>query len=94
MFCRFANLVGATDLSQLLHTLAVTEVTERAQCRRHVLVHGLDHLARLQVRVSDLRHQRQQAEVRFLLMEMAERASGNPKTIGIVMDNTAASVAL
>jgi branched-chain amino acid transport system substrate-binding protein len=90
------NLVGATGAYLSSFTLAVTEVTERAQ------------LPVITFSYSDLITSRgfkyvfqtsatgvQQAEGSLpALMEMAERASGKrPKTIGIVMDNTAASVA-
>ncbi|MEX0961117.1 MAG: ABC transporter substrate-binding protein [Burkholderiales bacterium] len=90
------NLVAATGAYLSSFTLAVTEVTERAQ------------LPVVTFSYSDLITERgfryvfqtsatgvQQAEGSLpALMEMAEKASGKrPKTIGIVMDNTAASVA-
>jgi branched-chain amino acid transport system substrate-binding protein len=90
------NLVGATGAYLSSFTLAITEVTERAQ------------LPMLTFSYSDLITSRgfkyvfqtsatgdQQAEGSLpALMQMAEKATGKrPKTIGIVMDNTAASVA-
>jgi branched-chain amino acid transport system substrate-binding protein len=90
------NLVVATGAYLSSFTLAVTEVTERAQ------------LPVITFSYSDLITSRgfkyvfqtsatgdQQAEGSLpALMDMAEKASGKrPKTIGIVMDNTAASVA-
>jgi len=90
------NLVAATGAYLSSFTLAVTEVTERAQ------------LPVVTFSYSDLITSRgfkyvfqtsatgdQQAEASLpALLDMAEKASGTrPKTIGIVMDNTAASVA-
>jgi branched-chain amino acid transport system substrate-binding protein len=90
------NLVAATGAYLSSFTLAVTEVTERAQ------------LPVVTFSYSDLITSRgfkyvfqtsatgdQQAEASLpALMEMAEKATGQrPKTVGIVMDNTAASVA-
>jgi branched-chain amino acid transport system substrate-binding protein len=89
------NLVVATGAYLSSFTLAVTEVTERAQ------------LPVITFSYSDLITSRgfkyvfqtsatgvQQAEGSMpALMEMAEKASGKrPQTVGIVMDNTAASV--
>jgi branched-chain amino acid transport system substrate-binding protein len=96
MVAEAPQLVGATGAYLSSFTLAVTEVTERAQ------------LPVLTFSYSDLITARgfkyvfqtsatgdQQAEGSLpALMEMAEKASGKrPKTVGIVMDNTAASVA-
>lgn len=96
MVAEAPQLVGATGAYLSSFTLAVTEVTERAQ------------LPVLTFSYSDLITSRgfkyvfqtsatgdQQAEGSLpALMEMAQKASGKrPKTIGIVMDNTAASVA-
>jgi branched-chain amino acid transport system substrate-binding protein len=90
------DLVVATGAYLSSFTLAVTEVTERAQ------------LPVVTFSYSDLITSRgfkyvfqtsatgdQQAEGSLpALMDMAEKASGKrPKTVGIVMDNTAASVA-
>jgi branched-chain amino acid transport system substrate-binding protein len=90
------NLVVATGAYLSSFTLAVTEVTERAQ------------LPVVTFSYSDLITSRgfkyvfqtsatgdQQAEGSLpALMLMAEKASGvRPRTVGIVMDNTAASVA-
>ena len=89
------NLAVATGAYLSSFTLAVTEVTERAQ------------LPMLTFSYSDLITSRgfkyvfqtsatgvQQAEGSLpALMDMAQKASGQrPKTVGIVMDNTAASV--
>ena len=89
------NLVVATGAYLSSFTLAVTEVTERAR------------LPLVTFSYSDLITSRgfkyvfqtsatgvQQAEGSLpALMEMAEKASGKrPQTVGIVMDNTAASV--
>lgn len=90
------QLIGATGAYLSSFTLAVTEVTERAQ------------LPMLTFSYSDMITSRgfkyvfqtsatgdQQAQGSLpALVEMAEKASGKrPKTVGIVMDNTAASVA-
>ncbi|HWQ37946.1 MAG TPA: ABC transporter substrate-binding protein [Burkholderiales bacterium] len=90
------NLVVATGAYLSSFTLAVTEVTERAR------------LPVVTFSYSDLITSRgfkyvfqtsatgdQQAEGSLpALMEMAQQASGRrPRTVGIVMDNTAASVA-
>jgi branched-chain amino acid transport system substrate-binding protein len=96
MVAQETDLVAASGSYLSSFTLAVTEVTERA------------HLPVLTLSYSDLITARgfkyvfqtsatgdQQAEGSLpALMEMAEKASGKrPKTVGIVMDNTAASVA-
>jgi branched-chain amino acid transport system substrate-binding protein len=96
MVAEAPQLVGATGAYLSSFTLAVTEVTERAQ------------LPVLTFSYSDLITARgfkyvfqtsatgdQQAESSLpALLEMAEKAAGKrPKTVGIVMDNTAASVA-
>ncbi|HZP94153.1 MAG TPA: ABC transporter substrate-binding protein [Burkholderiales bacterium] len=96
MVAEAPNLVVATGAYLSSFTLAVTEVTERAQ------------LPVVTFSYSDLITSRgfkyvfqtsatgdQQAEASLpALMDMAQKASGKrPKTIGIVMDNTAASVA-
>lgn len=96
MVAESPNLLIATGAYLSSFTLAVTEVTERAQ------------LPVVTFSYSDLITSRgfkfvfqtsatgdQQAEGSLpALMEMAEQASGKkPQTIGIVMDNTAASVA-
>jgi branched-chain amino acid transport system substrate-binding protein len=96
MVAEAPDLVGATGAYLSSFTLAVTEVTERAQ------------LPVLTFSYSDLITSRgfkyvfqtsatgdQQAEGSLpALMEIAQKATGKrPKTVGIVMDNTAASVA-
>jgi len=90
------NLVGATGAYLSSFTLAVTEVTERAQLpvvtfsySDLITSRGFKYV--FQTSATGV----QQAEGSLpALMEMAERASGKrPKTMDIVMDNTAASVA-
>lgn len=96
MVAESPNLVAATGAYLSSFTLAVTEVTERAA------------LPVVTFSYSDLITERgfkyvfqtsatgdQQAEGSLpALIEMATQASGKrPKTVGIVMDNTAASVA-
>jgi branched-chain amino acid transport system substrate-binding protein len=90
------NLVVATGAYLSSFTLAVTEVTERAQLpivtfsySDLITSRGFKYV--FQTSATGV----QQAEGSLpALMDMAEKASGKkPKTIGIVMDNTAASVA-
>jgi branched-chain amino acid transport system substrate-binding protein len=90
------DLVGATGAYLSSFTLAATEVTERAGIPLLTLSYsdlitsrGFTHMFQTSA-TGDY-----QAEHALpLLMDMAEQASGKrPKTIGIVMDNTAASVA-
>jgi branched-chain amino acid transport system substrate-binding protein len=90
------NLVGATGAYLSSFTLAVTEVTERAQLpvvtfsySDLITSRGFKYV--FQTSATGV----QQAEGSLpALLEMAEKASGKrPQTIGIVMDNTAASVA-
>ena len=90
------DLVGATGAYLSSFTLAVTEVTERAQIPMLTLSYsdlvtsrGFDYIFQTSATGA------YQAENAIpLLLDMAENASGKrPKTIGIVMDNTAASVA-
>ena len=90
------NLVIATGAYLSSFTLAVTEVTERAQLpvvtfsySDLITSRGFKYV--FQTSATGV----QQAEGSLpALLEMAEKASGQrPKTIGIVMDNTAASVA-
>ncbi len=90
------NLVVATGAYLSSFTLAVTEVTERAQLpvvtfsySDLITSRGFKYV--FQTSATGV----QQAEGSLpALLEMAEKASGQrPKTIGIVMDNTAASVA-
>lgn len=90
------NLVVATGAYLSSFTLAVTEVTERAQLpvvtfsySDLITSRGFKYV--FQTSATGV----QQAEGSLpALLEMAEKASGKrPKTIGIVMDNTAASVA-
>jgi branched-chain amino acid transport system substrate-binding protein len=90
------NLVVATGAYLSSFTLAVTEVTERAKLpvvtfsySDQITARGFKYVFQTSA-TGD-----QQAEGSLpALMELAEKASGKkPKTIGIVMDNTAASVA-
>ena len=90
------NLVVATGAYLSSFTLAVTEVTERAQLpvvtfsySDLITSRGFKYV--FQTSATGV----QQAEGSLpALLDMAEKASGQrPKTIGIVMDNTAASVA-
>lgn len=89
------NLVVATGAYLSSFTLAVTEVTERAQLpvitfsySDLITARGFKYV--FQTSATGV----QQAEGSLpALMEMAEKSSGKkPQTIGIVMDNTAASV--
>ena len=89
------NLVVATGAYLSSFTLAVTEVTERAELpvvtfsySDLITSRGFKYV--FQTSATGV----QQAEGSLpALLEMAEKASGQrPKTIGIVMDNTAASV--
>ncbi|MEO8157427.1 MAG: ABC transporter substrate-binding protein [Betaproteobacteria bacterium] len=89
------NLVVATGAYLSSFTLAVTEVTERAELpivtfsySDLITSRGFKYV--FQTSATGV----QQAEGSLpALMEMAQKASGKrPKTIGIVMDNTAASV--
>lgn len=90
------NLVVATGAYLSSFTLAVTEVTERAKLpvvtfsySDQITARGFKYVFQTSA-TGD-----QQAEGSLpALMELAEKASGKkPKTVGIVMDNTAASVA-
>lgn len=90
------NLVVATGAYLSSFTLAVTEVTERAQLpvvtfsySDLITSRGFKYV--FQTSATGV----QQAEGSLpALLDMAEKASGRrPQTIGIVMDNTAASVA-
>lgn len=90
------NLVIATGAYLSSFTLAVTEVTERAKLpvvtfsySDQITARGFKYVFQTSA-TGD-----QQAEGSLpALLDMAEKASGKrPKTIGIVMDNTAASVA-
>ncbi len=89
------NLVGATGSYLSSFTLAVTEVTERAQLPMltfsysdMITARGFKYVFQTSA-TGD-----QQAEGSLpALMEIAEKATGKrPKTVGIIMDNTAASV--
>lgn len=90
------QLVGATGAYLSSFTLAVTEVTERAQLpvvtfsySDLITSRGFKYV--FQTSATGVA----QAEGSLpALLEMAEKASGKrPKTVGIIMDNTAASVA-
>lgn len=95
MVAESPNLVVATGAYLSSFTLAVTEVTERAQLpvvtfsySDLITSRGFKYV--FQTSATGV----QQAENSLpALLELAEKASGQrPKTIGIVMDNTAASV--
>ena len=90
------NLVAATGSYLSSFTLAVTEVTERAKLpvvtfsyADLITARGFKYVFQTSATGN------QQAEGSLpALMEMAQKATGKrPQTIGIVMDNTAASVA-
>lgn len=90
------NLVAATGSYLSSFTLAVTEVTERAKLpvvtfsyADMITARGFKYVFQTSATGN------QQAEGSLpALMEMAQKATGKrPQTIGIVMDNTAASVA-
>jgi len=90
------DLVGATGSYLSSFTLAVTEVTERAQVPMLTLSYsdlvtsrGYDYVFQTSATGAY-----QSENALPLLLDIAEQASGErPETIGIVMDNTAASVA-
>ncbi len=95
MVANSPNLVVATGAYLSSFTLAVTEVTERAELpvvtfsySDMITSRGFKYV--FQTSATGV----QQAEGSLpALMDMAEKASGKrPQTIGIVMDNTAASV--
>ena len=96
MVAEAPQLVGATGAYLSSFTLAVTEVTERAQLP--VLTFSYSDLItsrgfKYVFQTSATGDQQAQGSLPALV-EMAEKASGKPpKTVGIVMDNTAASVA-
>lgn len=96
MVAEAPDLVGATGAYLSSFTLAVTEVTERAQLpvvtfsySDQITARGFKYVFQTSA-TGD-----QQAEGSLpALIEMATKATGKrPKTVGIVMDNTAASVA-
>ncbi len=95
MVAEAPNLVAATGAYLSSFTLAVTEVTERAQLP--VLTFSYSDLItsrgfRYVFQTSATGEQLAEGSLPALL-DMAEKATGKrPKTIGIVMDNTAASV--
>ncbi len=96
MVAEAPDLVGATGAYLSSFTLAVTEVTERAQLP--VLTFSYSDLItsrgfKYVFQTSATGDQLAEGSLPAL-MDMAEKASGKrPKTVGIVMDNTAASVA-
>jgi branched-chain amino acid transport system substrate-binding protein len=96
MVAEAPQLVAATGAYLSSFTLAVTEVTERAQLP--VLTFSYSDLItargfRYVFQTSATGDQQAEGSLPALL-EMAQKASGKrPKTVGIVMDNTAASVA-
>jgi branched-chain amino acid transport system substrate-binding protein len=96
MIAEEPDLVGATGAYLSSFTLAVTEVTERAQVPLLTLSYsdlitsrGYDYVFQTSATGAY-----QSENALPLLLDLAETASGKrPETIGIVMDNTAASVA-
>jgi branched-chain amino acid transport system substrate-binding protein len=96
MVAQEEGLVGATGSYLSSFTLAVTEVTERAQIPMLTLSYsdlitsrGYDYVFQTSATGAY-----QSENALPLLLDIAEKASGKrPETIGIVMDNTAASVA-
>lgn len=96
MVAEAPQLVGATGAYLSSFTLAVTEVTERAQLpvltfsySDQITSRGFKYV----FQTSATGDQQAQGSLPALV-ELAEKASGKrPKTVGIVMDNTAASVA-
>jgi branched-chain amino acid transport system substrate-binding protein len=96
MIAEEPDMVGATGAYLSSFTLAVTEVTERAQVPLLTLSYsdlitsrGYDYVFQTSATGAY-----QSENALPLLLDLAESASGKrPETIGIVMDNTAASVA-
>jgi len=96
MIAEEPDLIGATGSYLSSFTLAVTEVTERAQVPLLTLSYsdlitsrGFDYVFQTSATGAY-----QSENALPLLLDIAEQASGKrPQTIGIVMDNTAASVA-
>jgi len=96
MVAQEEGLVGATGSYLSSFTLAVTEVTERAQIPMLTLSYsdlitsrGYDYVFQTSATGAY-----QSENALPILLDIAEQASGKrPETIGIVMDNTAASVA-
>lgn len=95
MVAESPNLVVATGAYLSSFTLAVTEVTERAELpvvtfsySDLITSRGFKYVFQTSATGDQLAEGSLPA-----LIEMAEQATGNrPKTVGIVMDNTAASV--
>ncbi len=90
------NLVGATGAYLSSFTLAVTEVTERAQLPVLTFSYADSITSRgfKYVFQTSATGDAQAAGSLPALVALAEKTTGKkPKTIGIVMDNTAASVA-
>ena len=95
MLAQETDLVGCTGAWLSSFTLAVTEVTERAELPWLTLSYSDQITApRLPLHLPDLADRREQAEQALpTILELAESATGHePKTVAIVMDNTAASV--
>ena len=90
------DLVGGTGAWLSSFTLAVTEVTERAQLPWLTLVlFRRDHRPRLQIHLPDLADRRPAGRARPCRPRSIwpRSATGKrPKTIGIIMDNTASPV--
>ena len=96
MVAQETDLVAATGSYLSSFTLAVTEVTERARTAgAHAVLFGPADRARLQIHLPDRGARQRQSELGLPeLMKLAETASGKrPKTVAMLMDNTATSVA-
>ncbi len=96
MVAQETDLVGCTGAWLSSFTLAVTEVTERAElpCLTLVLLRS-DHRARLPVHLPDLAHRRASRRSRRCPPSSSSPRpppGACPKNVAIVMDNTAASV--
>ena len=90
-----ADLVGGTGAWLSSFTLAVTEVTERAQLPWLTLSYSdlITNRGFKYVFQTSPTADRQAAETVPAALELAEKATGKrPKTIGILMDNTASPV--
>lgn len=90
-----ADLVGGTGAWLSSFTLAVTEVTERAQLPWLTLSYSdlITNRGFKYIFQTSPTADRQAAETVPAALELAEKATGKrPKTIGILMDNTASPV--
>jgi branched-chain amino acid transport system substrate-binding protein len=90
-----ADLVGGTGAFVSSFTLAITEITERAQVPWLTLSYSDQITARgyKYVFQTSPTASKQAQDALPVLMEIAKQAKAAPKTVGIVMDNTASPVA-